>query len=424
MLHTPLRKFTRVLICFALFFYAGTAYADDVKIYLFKQTGCPNCARMEEFLDHLKDDFNEIDIIELNISEDDDAAKKFQVAVNKLSIKSPAVPLVLIGDYYYMGSRPQVLEEITYIVSSYRAKPYEDNMGGILEGEITDTSAVKTNPADLLRLPLIGDVRLGNLPLLASTALIAFIDGFNPCSLWVLTLVLGIALHSGKRLPVTAVGVVFLTVTSLIYGGFLFGAVKVVSILQYSTVIRVLLIVFVGVFAGVNIKDYFSWKKGISFTISETGKSTILQRLRTALNPSNGIFPILLGTVVLAGTAALIELPCTAGFPVLWAQLLGKFQVGLPGLWLYLMLYLVVYLLDEIIVLLAAVITLRRHILDESKGQGLKLVSGTLMASVCLHLVFFQDLLQSFWGIITIVAVTAVLIVVFRKVKQRMFGNL
>ena len=404
-------KFFLILI---LCFSAAAAFAEDINLYYFKQTGCSNCAQMDRFLEDLVKDFPEVSITRYNISEGREAAQLYEYVSDALSIRSPAVPLVLIGDYYYMGARAKVLEEISFILSSYRVKPYVDHMGQLINREITDASAVVTSPVDLLHLPLVGDIRLGELSLFGSTALIAFVDGFNPCSLWVLTLVLGMALHGGKRMRVLIIGMIFLVMTSVVYGGFLFGAVKVVSILKYSGVFKVLLIVFITLFAAVNIKDYFRWKQGLSFSIGETGQNAFLRTLKKALNPSRGMVALAAGSAVLAVSAALIELPCTAGFPVLWAQVLSKYQVSVAAFWVYLAEYLVVYLLDEIIVLAAAVITLRRQFMDESKGRMLKLVSGSLMLVIAVHLAWFQDLLRTVWGLVSVsVSALAVGLILF-----------
>ena len=52
----------------------------------------------------------------------------------------------------------------------------------------------------------------------------ALVDGVNPCSLWVLTMLLALVLHSGSRRRVMAVGGTFLLVTSLMYGLYIVGS--------------------------------------------------------------------------------------------------------------------------------------------------------------------------------------------------------
>jgi thiol-disulfide isomerase/thioredoxin len=421
MIYFPMQKTTFKIIILILVLFLGLQglFSEEISVYFFHQPGCENCARMEEHLHDLKESFPEMKIIPLNLEIDMIANIQYEIAVRQFKIQSTAVPLVMIGEYYWTGARAQVLEDIALKISQYQVRPYEDLVGKVINGEISDTSKITTPTLDTISLPLFGEIQLGKLSLAASTTLIALIDGFNPCSLWVLTLVLGMALHAKKRLKILAVGVLFLLITSLIYGGFLFGAVKVVGILQFSGLLRLLLILFIAFFAVINIKDYFKWKEGLSLTIGEKGKGNFLEKLRIWMNPSRGMLPLLLGTIVLAVSAALIELPCTAGFPLLWAQILAGYEISQTGLYAYLALYLLVYLLDEIIVLLIVVITLRRQIMDESKGRVLKLVSGSLMASLAFHLVLLPNFMGSAPGLLTVMGLTGLIIGIMVLIRKR-----
>ena len=83
--------------------------------------------------------------------------------------------------------------------------------------------------------------------LFLSTVLIAFVDGFNPCSIWVLSMLLAITLHTGSRKKVLVIGLVFLTVTAAIYALFiagLFTVFKVVSFVGWIQVVVALVALF------------------------------------------------------------------------------------------------------------------------------------------------------------------------------------
>ena len=85
-------------------------------------------------------------------------------------------------------------------------------------------------------LLLIGTVNLANKSLLVSTLLIAFLDGFNPCSIWVLSMLLAITLNTHSRKRVLVIGLVFILVTGLIYAlfnGGLFTVFKVIDFLGW-----------------------------------------------------------------------------------------------------------------------------------------------------------------------------------------------
>jgi hypothetical protein len=78
----------------------------------------------------------------------------------------------------------------------------------------------------------------------------------------------------------------------------------------------------------------------------------------------------------------MIELVCTAGFPALYTQMLSLQGLSTWQYYGYLGLYNVAYIFDDGIMATVAVITLSRRKLQERAGQWLKLVSGTVMASL------------------------------------------
>lgn len=77
--------------------------------------------------------------------------------------------------------------------------------------------------SEVIDLPLIGPVDVGGSSLLVATFLIALVDGVNPCSLWVLSILLALVLRTGSRGRVLAIGGTFLVVTTLLYGLYIGG---------------------------------------------------------------------------------------------------------------------------------------------------------------------------------------------------------
>jgi hypothetical protein len=108
--------------------------------------------------------------------------------------------------------------------------------------------------------------------------------------------------------------------------------------------------------------------------------------------------------VVLAGGVALVELPCTAGFPVIWSDLVNAAGVSGPEFAALLGIYLSVYLLDELVVFGAAIITMRATRLEERHGRALKLVGGMLMIAIGITIVTVPDALDTVGGLLAVFA--------------------
>ena len=237
---------------------------------------------------------------------------------------------------------------------------------------------VPPTSASTLTLPLLGTVNLGRQSLWASTAIIAFVDGFNPCSLWVLSILISLTLRTGSRKKVFITGFTFLFITSLIYVLFIAGLFTMFTFIGFMGWIQVLVAVLALLFAAVNIKDYFWYKQGLSFTIADEKKPGIYKQMRKVM-AADSLWAMLTTTVVMSAGIAIVELPCTAGFPVLWTNLLTAQGVTQSTFFLLLALYMLIYLIDELVVFVIAVFTLRSNRMEEKHGRVLKLIGGMLM---------------------------------------------
>jgi hypothetical protein len=274
-------------------------------------------------------------------------------------------------------------------------------------------------------IPFIGSIDLSTQSLLASTLLISFVDGFNPCSVWVLTMLLAITLHTGSRKKVLLIGVIFLTVTAAIYGLFIAGIFTAFKVLSFAGWIQVVVALVALFFGLVNIKDYFWYKEGLSFTISDDQKPGIFKRMRRLMDASQSFWGLVTGTVVLSAGVSLVEFSCTAGFPVLWSNLLVAQQVPMLTFVLLLLVYLLIYQLDEMGIFFVAVFSMRASKLEEKQGRILKLIGGVLMLTLAGVMLFnpsIMDKLDSSLIVFGIAFAVTVLILLLHRVILPRFG--
>jgi hypothetical protein len=246
-----------------------------------------------------------------------------------------------------------------------------------------------------LQIPWIGKVNLDSKSALTSTILISLVDGFNPCSLWVLSMLLAITLHTGSRKKVLFIGLVFLTVTAGIYALFMLGLFSVFKITSFLSWIRILIALVAIFFAAVNIKDYFWYKEGLSFTIADEKKPGLFKKMRSVMDASQSFGSLLGATVVLSAGVSLVEFSCTAGLPVVWTNLLIAQNVNGLTFGLLLVLYMVIYQLDEMVMFIGSVVTLKATRIEEKHGRVLKLITGILMLTLSLVMLINPALMTS-----------------------------
>jgi hypothetical protein len=226
---------------------------------------------------------------------------------------------------------------------------------------------------------------------------IGFVDGINPCSLWVISILLAIVIRTGSRRRVLAIGSTFLLVTAAMYALFMVGIYSALSVIGYLAAIRVAAGVVAATFGLFAVADYFRSRRGVTFGIPQRRKPGLYRRMRD-IAESRALLPALGATALFAIAVSLLETPCTAGFPVLWTGLLASHDVGLVGSALLFCLYMVPFLLDEIVVFTAAVVAMRATKLQERHGRLLKLVAGTVMLTLAATVVFLPALMEDVLG--------------------------
>ena len=291
--------------------------------------------------------------------------------------------------------------------------------------EPVETAPVDNAASELIDVPLLGRINLAEKSIWLSTAIIAFVDGFNPCSLWVLSMLLALTLHTGSRRKILIIGLVFLTITAAVYGLFITGLFTMFTVINFVGWIQVVVALVALFFGLVNIKDYFWYKEGLSFTISDQQKPGIFSRMRKLMDASQSFGGLVTGTVVLAAGVSLVEFSCTAGFPVLWTNLLVSQQTSAGLFALLLLVYLVIYQLDELVIFFTAVYTLKASRVEEKQGRILKLIGGVLMLALAGVMLVDPALMNNISSTIVIFGIAflvTVLILVIHRVILPRFG--
>jgi hypothetical protein len=186
-----------------------------------------------------------------------------------------------------------------------------------------------------------------------------------------------------------------------------------------------LVVAFVAlVFALVNIKDYFWYKKGISFTISDEKKPGIYKGIRRVLRSGDSLFGLVFGTVVLAAGVSLVEFSCTAGLPILWTNLLISQEVTGWVFIGFLFVYMLVYQIDELGIFLVSVFTLRKTKLEEKHGRILKLLGGMLMLCLAVVMLIDPQLMNNVINALVIFGIafglTAVILLIHRVILPKL----
>ena len=102
----------------------------------------------------------------------------------------------------------------------------------------------------------------------------------------------------------------------------------------------------------------------------------------------------LIGTIALAFSVNIIELACSAGLPMVYTQLLAINDIKGLSAFLYVLLYIVFFLLDDMIIFIAAMKTMEVTGMSTKYSKYSHLIGGILMVVIGLLLIFKPEWLM------------------------------
>lgn len=366
--------------------------AGEATLWYFWREGCPFCDQAEPWVEALDRRFEGLTVEKVGVTRDPMAQAVFGRMMEERGQRASAVPTFILEEEVWVGFSASLAADIENAVAArLGVEDRRDDAG-----------------ASVLDLGPLGQINVAQQPMVAATALIAFVDGFNPCSLWVLGVLLAMIMGTGSRRRIAAVGLTFLLVTASIYGAFIAGVFAAMAVLERLAWIQVAVAILALGFGLVNVKDFLAWKRGPSLTIPDRFKPRIYRGGRK-IREERSLPATLAITVALAAGVAMVELPCTAGFPVIWTSLVTEAGIHGTGFLSLLLLYVGVYLSVEIAILIGAVVTLKATRLQERQGRVLKLFGGMLMIALAGVLLVDPSLMETLTGSLAVVAGATVL---------------
>jgi glutaredoxin len=406
-------------------------------VYFFWGDGCPHCKVEKNFLSDIKDQHPSIIIKDFEVWYDNDNADLLRKAAEAYEIQSSGVPVTIIGEKVFVGFSEPIKEDIANTILECQVKQCVDptliisgtiplkklntQLGHGLTSEKSNDIECKEKSKTVF-IPWIGKLDTSEMSLPIMTLVIAGLDSFNPCAFFVLFSLLGILIHAHSRKKMLLTGGVFVFFSGFIYFLFMAAWLNLFLVMGQVSLITKIAGVIAVIIAGINIKDYFLFKKGVSLSIPDSAKPKLFDRMRKLIK-STSVVSILIGSAVLAIVANSYELLCTAGFPMVYTRILTLNDLSSTSYYFYLVFYNFIYVIPLLTIVIIFTITLGRKFLSERQGRILKLVSGTMMLGLGTILLLNPSLLNSalisFLLLIGAVIISTAIILLTRKTEYR-----
>jgi len=327
------------------------AQKPSLEINFFYSSTCPHCSAEKIFLQKIEKKYPEIKINSY-LSEDEKNQKLLQDLCKKYGIEKylGLVPMTFIGDEFFLGFD-------------------NEKEGGVkiensIKRQLESRPLKKINESDQkkINLPLIGSLEPSKYSLPVFTIVLGLLDGFNVCSLGALVMILGIALALRNRKKILILGGVYILTATVVYALLIFFwyhlFILLAPYLRFIQILVGLLAILSGVYF---VKEFIRIRKQGAVCEINDKKITnnLASRLENSLKESKNIFFLIGSILIFAALLTLIEFPCSAAVPLVFAGVLAKASLTTFQYLFYIILYIFFYMFDEIVIFLIAVFSLK-----------------------------------------------------------------
>jgi len=368
--------------------------ADPDRIELFVREGCPHCGQAEAFVAQLGRERPGLTIVVRDVTKDEGALARLQELVRSAGAGAARVPAAYVNGQLILGYSTEASTDKLIRSALAGSRVASSTPGDSSSCEAEDSlscgpgagAAAAAPPAEDFSVTLFGrTVTLDDVGLPAFTLAMGLLDGFNPCSMWVLLLIISMLAPLNDRKRMLAIAGTFVLVEGISYFVMMAAWLNLFLLIGLSRASQIAIAVIAIVAGLINVKDFFAFGRGITLSIPDSAKPRIYSRMRGILHAPTYTAAIA-GTVVLGLLVQVVEFMCTSGFPALFTRILTLRQLDTASYYGYLLLYNAAYMVDDIIVLGIGVKLLSRHRLNKKEGRMLKLLAGVVMIGLGVYL--------------------------------------
>jgi thiol-disulfide isomerase/thioredoxin len=366
------------------------------KVYLFWAEGCPHCLVEKQFLEKLKQRDQNLSVVSLELTKSKETREIFQEVGRILGVEVAGVPFTVVGNQYVVGWHDDATSGLA--LEKAIKKVREDNLPDIVAvlmpppGPSPDLSEKRPIP-DKLTFPIIGEIELKYLSLGLLTVIMGALDGFNPCAMWVLVFLISLLLGMEDRKKMWLLGSLFIFSSGFVY--FLFMAAWLNLFMFIGLIVWVKIAIgLVALGAGAyNLKEYLTNRLGTcKLTLGERRQRTLERIKNTVQNQSWWL--AVGGIICLAFALNLVELLCSLGLPVIYTEILTLSALPVWQYYLYLVLYIFIFILDDMIVFGVAMLTLSLVGGTTRYKHWSNLIGGIIMLIIGVLLIFKPEVLM------------------------------
>ena len=356
---------------------------EGFEVHFFHVPGCSHCEEQEPFNEKLKSEYPSINITCHDATTPTGSAQLSEMLENLGIEDMPVFPITIFGNQVFSGWES---EDTT-------GRAIEMALQQCLAGDCPPPAGEE--PGDGTVLPIIGKFVPGDYSLPALAVILGLVDGFNPCAMWVLVYLISLIATLRDRKRIWLIVGSFVLTSGVLY--FLFMTAWLNAFLFIGYVRPVTTVIGLVALGGgiLQIRGFIETKGAIVCEVTdEESRKKTMTRIQKIVSS-----PITLGTV--AGILALaflvnsIEFVCSAAIPAIFTHVLSLAGLTTFQYYGYILLYVAVFMLDDLIIFGSAAIAMTSSLGDRYAkyfrpvGATILIILGLLLLG-CLYSARFE----------------------------------
>ena len=411
-----MKKIKKILLCLILMitFIPNIVSAKDneVTLYLFYSKTCPHCHNEREYLKKIKDDYPNLKIKQYEVTTSEENSELMLLVDESLNDNNQYIPYTVIGTNSLVGfneytqdkieeyieecSKYECFDVVSKVIKTNESVKEEvEEAKKNLEEQKKESPIVEEKEDSEMKLPILGEVDVKDVSLQLIAAVIGFVDGFNPCAMWVLIFLISMLLGMKDRKRMWIIGLSFLITSALIYMLFMLAWLKVTIELSQVRILQIIIGSVALIGALINLRSYYkSRKNDVGCTVTDSNKrKNIIDKIKKFTTEKSLILAVL-GAVTLAVSVNFVELACSAGLPVVFTQILALNDLNSIEHFGYVLIYILFYLIDDLVVFVIAMVTMKLTGITNKYNKYSHLIGGIIMLVIGLLMIIKPEWLM------------------------------
>ena len=188
-------------------------------------------------------------------------------------------------------------------------------------------------------------------------------------------------------------GIAFIVSSASVYFLFMVAWLNLFLFVGYIFWIRAIIAIIALLGGYTSLKKFWSKDSSGCDVVGDEKRKSVFEKLGKVTSNKSFLMAII-GIVALAFAVNLVELVCSAGLPAVFTQVLVLNNLGKVQYYLYIILYILFFMLDDLVVFFIAMITLQMTGITTKYVKWSRLIGGILMVAIGVLLLFRPEILM------------------------------